>query len=331
MRVVCDLRKFPESPAAAVVTLGNFDGVHLAHKKLLRRVVETARLLNAQATAITFEPHPTRILAPKRAPKLLTPLPLKTRLIEKEGIDLLVVLPFTRQLAQLTPEEFVRSILIEKLQAAAVIVGPSFRFGHRRSGDIDVLGKLARQEGFKLEVLPALKARGERVSSTQIRELLSAGRVGLAGRLLGRPFSTLGPIVPGLGVGKEQTVPTLNLAPVEAQLPKTGVYVTRTTLGRVTHESVTNVGYKPTFGQHPLTVESYLLNFVAKVNQTEMEIEFLHRLRDERKFPDPASLKAQIQADAQRSLKFFRLLKLFQEGRSEPTVPSSRRGSGRLG
>ncbi len=156
-----------------------------------------------------------------------------------------------------------------------------------------------------------LRVRAEPVSSTRIRELLSEGQVAMACRLLGRPFSTEGSIVSGLGVGHKHTVPTLNLAPTEEQLPKIGVYVTRTTLQGVRYDSVTNVGHKPTFGDHRLTVETFLLDFRGEVDAREMKIEFLYRLRDEMKFQNPAILKVQIQEDARRSLKFFRLLKQF--------------------
>ena len=174
-----------------------------------------------------------------------------------------------------------------------------------------------------MEVLPILKVRGEQVSSTRIRELLAEGGVHNACRLLGRPFSACGPIVAGFGVGRKHTVPTLNLAPVEEQPPKIGVYVTRTRLGDTIHDSVTNVGHKPTFGNHRLSVETFLLNFVGEINASKMEIEFLYRLRDEIKFQNPAMLKVQIQEDARRSLKFFRLLKAFQNGvrrRPAPTL-----------
>lgn len=317
MHVIHDVRELAGPPHERVVTLGNFDGVHLGHQKLLRRATELARTLGATATVLTFDPHPAQVLAPDRAPKLLTSLPEKVRLIRQHGIDLLLVLPFTSKLAALSPGEFVRRILVGKLRAAAVVVGPNFRFGHRRAGDVEVLQDLARREGFRLEIVSEVEARGERVSSSRVRELLTAGRVSLAGRLLGRPFAISGAIVRGLGVGKNQTVPTLNLAPVEAQLPKTGVYVTRTRLGETAHDSVTNVGHKPTFGEHRLTVESFLLNFSRQIREPEMEVEFLYRLRDEIKFPDPAALKAQIQRDASRSLKFFRLTKLLRERKSQ--------------
>lgn len=316
MRIVRNPAELTTLPGKSVVTVGNFDGVHLAHRKLLRAVVEAARAGGAVPVALTFEPHPIKILAPDHAPKLLTPLERKTRLIEATGIERLVVLPFTRELARLAPVEFVREILVKSLRALSIHVGPNFRFGYRQSGDVESLREIARMEGFRLGVLPALKIRGEMVSSTRIRELLSLGRVNLAARLLGRPFSLFGPIVAGLGVGRKHTVPTLNLAPVEEQTPKIGVYVTRTRLGQTTHDSVTNVGHKPTFGGHRLTVETYLLNYSGEILESEMEIEFLFRLRDEMKFQNPAILKIQIQEDARRAVKFFRLLRTLPKPRT---------------
>ena len=321
MQIVDELAKLEKSVRQSVVTIGNFDGVHLAHQKLLRKVVETARPMGATAIAVTFEPHPIKLLAPEHAPRLLTPLARKAKLIEGLGIDVLVVLPFTREMARLSPLEFVRQTLVRGLRARSVHVGPNFRFGYRQSGDVEILAELARQEHLRLDVLPTLIVRGERVSSTRIRELLSIGRVNLAARMLGRPFSIRGPIVAGLGVGRKHTVPTLNLAPIEEQLSKIGVYVTRTRLGASLHDSVTNVGHKPTFGEHHLTVETFLLDFTGDIAETEMEIEFLYRLRDEMKFQNPAILKVQIQEDARRSLKFFRLFRQFRgrfEGRGAP-------------
>jgi riboflavin kinase/FMN adenylyltransferase len=312
MGLIRELNELGGPLRASVATIGNFDGIHIAHQVLLRQVVAAARARDALAVAVTFEPHPIKILAPERAPRVLTPLDRKAQLIEPLGVDHLVVLPFTKELARLSPVQFVQDILIHTLHAIAVHVGPNFRFGYRQSGDIGVLRAIARQEGFQVEVLPEVDMRGERVSSTRIRELLAAGQVSVASRLLGRPFSNYGPIVAGLGVGHRHTVPTLNLAPVEEQLPKIGVYVTRTRLGSTAHDSVTNVGHKPTFGNdHRLTVESYLLNFIGDVQATDMEVEYLYRLRDEMKFQNPAILKAQIQDDARRSLKFFRLLKRY--------------------
>ena len=307
MRVVHNLDELlaPERPSA--ISIGNFDGIHLAHQQLLRRVVECARPAGATAVAMTFDPHPARILAPDRAPMLLSSPEQKARLIEQLGIDLLVVLSFTPELARVSPEVFVQDILVRRLRASSVHVGPNFRFGHRQAGNTDLLGKLAQQFGFELEVLPMLKLRGEFVSSSRIRRLLSNGRVSIAGRLLGRPYSVTGPIVSGLGIGKTRTVPTLNLGAINELLPKSGVYVTRTRLGETFHESVTNIGFKPTFGEHGLTVESHLLSSQSPAHVPEMEIQFLLRLRDEEKFPDSAALLAQIRKDAAHARQYFRL------------------------
>ncbi|MGH9327252.1 MAG: bifunctional riboflavin kinase/FAD synthetase [Terriglobia bacterium] len=306
MKVVHDLSQLPPLPRGAALTIGNFDGVHLAHQQLLRRVVERAR--GAVAAALTFEPHPIRVLAPDRAPQLLSPPGERARLIEQQGIELLVVLHFTEDLARVAPESFVRDILVKRLRAVLVCVGPNFRFGYRQAGDTAKLTELSRKEGFAVEILPAVTVRKQMVSSTRIRQLLAEGRVHMAGRLLGRPFRNSGAIVAGESVGRRLTVPTLNLAPVEEQLPRAGVYVTRTHLGEKTFLSVTNVGTKPTFGEHRVTVETHLLNFDSPIHQGAIMVEYLHRLRDEIKFENVEALKIQIQKDARRSLKFFRLL-----------------------
>ncbi len=320
MRVIRDLNELAVPEAGSVVTIGNFDGVHRAHQQLMRRVVEVARSVGALGTAVTFEPHPARILAPARAPKLLTPLAQKIRLIEVLGLDCLIILPFTMDLARLSPQEFVHGVLAKRIRPRSVHIGPSFRFGHRQAGTPQLLEELARQEGFRVEVLPLVEVRGQRISSSRIRGLVSEGRVGLAARLLGRPHASWGAIVAGEGIGRHQTVPTLNLAPVEELLPRNGVYVTCTRLGETTHESITNVGHKPTFGEHRLTVESFLLNFSGEISAGEMEVQYLYRLRDEQKFPDAAALKAQIAHDAARARKYFRLLNALRRrrARSQP-------------
>lgn len=315
MEIIRDLARLPPLPRGSVVTIGNFDGVHLAHTHLVDRVVAHAQAQRAASIVVTFDPHPIRILAPERAPQLLTSLPAKARLIEEHGIEYLVVLPFTRELAHFSPNNFVREILAARLHAIRIVVGPNFRFGYRQAGDVQMLIALGKGVGFDVEVLNAVQVRGQQVSSTRIRQLLSQGKVSEAARLLGRPFSNSGPIVSGLGIGHRHTVPTLNLSPVEEQLPQIGVYVTRTTVAGSSHESVTNVGRKPTFGEHGVTIETYLLNFKGDVQGSEMEVAYLYRLRDEIKFQNPALLKIQIQEDARRSLKFFGLLARFRSNK----------------
>lgn len=324
MRLIRDLHELPTgTPAASALTIGNFDGVHLAHQRLLRKVAETARQEGLRSAAVTFDPHPSRVVSPVGAPPLLTTPERKVRLIEPLGIELVVVLAFTPELARLTPAEFARSILVGRLQITSVHVGPNFRFGHRQAGDVKVLGELGREFGFRVDIVPLLRVRGQAVSSSRVRELLAEGRVGLAGRLLGRPYSLAGSVVSGLGIGKKQTVPTLNLAPVAELVPKIGVYVTRTRVGGEWHESVTNVGHKPTFGEHRLTVESFLLNFRGEIEAEEMEVEFLHRLRDELKFPNPEALKTQILRDAARAQEFFRLFALMRTRAARGAVRGS--------
>lgn len=322
MRIVRDLSELRAPLDKSAVTIGNFDGIHLGHRELLCRVVNSARDLNGTSVVVTFDPHPAQVLAPERAPKILTPLPLKTRLIEREGIDLLMVLRFNRELSLLSPAEFAGRILVEKLRAAIVHVGSNFRFGHQRAGDTAVLTELGSKGGFRVETLPMIRVRGHRVSSSQVRHFLSEGRVEIAGRMLGRPYTVSGTIMEGEGVGRKQTVPTLNLGPVEQQLPKNGVYITRTRVDGTLYDSVTNVGHRPTFGHHGLTVETFLLNFRGEVKAEEMEIEFLRRLRDEIKFPNSEALKRQIQQDVRKSLKFFRLWKRLSE-----TLPGSNRST----
>ena len=321
MQLIREITEIREPPPSTVVTVGNFDGVHLGHQKLFRRVVERARDLGAVAAGLTFDPHPSQVLAPERAPKVLTPLPEKAHLIESTGIDLLWAQAFTLDFSLMSPVQFVEHILVRDLRASVVVVGPNFRFGHRHAGDDRLLGELGRKHGFEVEIAEPVMVRGQMVSSTRIRELAELGRVHLAGRLLGRPFSVSGAIVRGLGIGKEQTVPTLNLAQIDKridgqaprQIPKPGVYVTRTRVAGAEHQSVTNIGHKPTFGEHELTIESFLLDYRGgRIEAEEMEIQFLHRLRDERKFPDAGALKSQIIKDAGRALAFFRRLRLFR-------------------
>jgi riboflavin kinase/FMN adenylyltransferase len=331
MHVIRDIGELRQPLRASVITVGNFDGVHVGHQKLLRHVVQRAGEAGTPSGVLTFDPHPTYILAPERAPRILTPLPEKIALIEATGIDVLWVRPFTFELSRMSPAEFLDEVLVQELRARVVVAGPNFRFGHRQAGDVQLLMELGRERGVEVEVMEATQVRGQMASSTRIRELAALGLVNLACRLLGRPFSVSGPIVRGLGIGREQTVPTLNLAQVDRtldgqpprQLPKTGVYVTRTRLAGSAHESVTNVGRKPTFGEHELTVEPYLLDYRGgRIEADAMEIQFLHRLRDERKFPDAAALKAQIMQDAERSLRYFRRLRRFRR-----VQPASQRES----
>ncbi len=312
MRVTRQPLESAETLAASVATIGNFDGVHLAHQELIRGVVQAARYKGLPAVVLTFDPHPAQILAPDRAAKLLTPLDVKIGLIAERGVDLLWILPFTELVAQLSPEEFVRLALIRALGVREIHVGMNFCFGRNRRGTVELLAGFGQTLSFIVKVLPMMNVRGEPVSSSRIRALLEDGKIARANRLLGRPYGVGGRLTAGEGRGRRLTVPTLNLGTVEQQLPKTGVYVSRTTLGERQFESVTNVGYKLTFGPHQLAVESHLLNYSDELNEDRMEIQFLYRLRDERKFPDSDALKRQIGKDVERSVRYFHLWRSFR-------------------
>jgi riboflavin kinase/FMN adenylyltransferase len=224
------------------------------------------------------------------------------------GIDEVLILPFTAEVAQLTPEEFVRDILVRELKARAVLVGDNFRFGNRASGDARVLQELGRQLGFETEIMHAVVWRSRIISSSEIRRAIEDGQVSLACRMLGRPYTLEGRVVPGAGVGSKQTVPTLNLDTKAEVLPKTGVYITRTHDLRSSDEwpSITNVGYRPTFNGHGRTIETYLLSPLAGDPPEEISVEFLRWVREERKFPNPEALKAQILRDVHRAQAYFR-------------------------
>jgi riboflavin kinase/FMN adenylyltransferase len=240
-----------------------------------------------------------------------TPLE-RCEILREAGIDEVLVLPFDASVAKISPEEFVRGIVVEKLRARAILVGKDFRFGHKHAGDTELLAKLGAELGFTVTLIPAVTMRGHRVSSSLIRQSVEDGDVSRACRFLSRPFHIDGAVVKGQGIGSKQTVPTLNLEPGTGLIPKTGVYVTRTRelgggeLGRSnTWNSITNVGFRPTFQGQSLTIETFLLGPLAEPPE-RIRVEFLLRLRDERKFETPEALKSQIFRDVKRAQTYFR-------------------------
>ncbi len=292
--------------------MGNFDGVHRAHTKVLDNIVRQAREQGLKSVAVSFEPHPMRILRPDSGLRLLTPTPEKLRLLAATGLDATLLLPFTRDLSVMTPHRFAHDILKKGLRAHEVHEGYNFRFGHHAAGDVTTLTEFGRKMGFDVKVYSELRLRGEPVSSTHIRKLLSDGRVSRARHLLARPFSVLSTPGRGRGYGSKYTVPTINLSRYEELVPKDGVYITRTRIGEECFDSVTNVGSRPTFGAESFAVETHLLDFhpVELTPETEVEIHFLNRLRDEIKFPSIAALRDQIARDVKKARRYFQLLKV---------------------
>jgi riboflavin kinase/FMN adenylyltransferase len=312
MQVFRKLEEIPADFGPSILTVGNFDGVHRAHLHVIREIVSRARVHGAKAVAVTFEPHPVRILRPDSGLKLITPTPEKLHLLEETGLDAVALLPFTRDLSLMTPREFAHDILREKLRAREVYEGYNFRFGHKASGDVAMLAELGREMGFEVKIDPEMTLRGEPVSSSHIRKLIREGRLSRARHLLGKPFSILSTPGRGRGYGSKYTVPTINLSRYEELVPRDGVYITRARLGPECFDSVTNVGTRPTFGADSFAIETHLLNFhPLELNaDTEVEIYFLDRLRDEIRFPSIEALKEQIAKDVRKAGRYFHLLKL---------------------
>jgi riboflavin kinase/FMN adenylyltransferase len=312
MQVFHKLEDVPEAFGPSLVSVGNFDGVHRAHAHVLGEIVRGARGSAAKAVAVTFEPHPARILRPDAELKLLAPLSEKLRLLEDTGIDAVVILPFGRDLSLMTPRQFAERILKKKLHAREVHEGYNFRFGHKAAGDVNLLSQLGQEMGFEVKVYPEQKLRGEPVSSSHIRKLIREGQVSRARHLLARPFGILGRPGRGRGLGSKYTVPTINLARYEELVPKDGVYITWTRVGAERFDSATNVGNRPTFGTESFAIETHLLNFhlIELTPESEVEICFLERIRDEIKFPSVETLREQITRDVKKARRYFQLLQL---------------------
>jgi len=310
MQIFHKLDEIPAEFGPSLVSVGNFDGVHRAHVRVLDKIVGRSTQRDALSVAVTFEPHPMRLLRPDAGLKLLTPRPEKIRLLEKTGIDAVVLIPFTRELSLMSPREFVKLILCDRLRAVEVHEGYNFRFGHKAAGDVTLLSELGAECGFEVIKYPEMRLRGESVSSTRIRELIQAGDVRRARSLLGRPFSIQSTAGRGRGYGSKYTVPTINLSRYEELVPRDGVYITQTRVGKECFNSVTNVGNRPTFGSDSFAIESHLLNFhpLEITAESEIDISFLSRVRNEIKFSSVEELRRQIQRDVARAERYFSLM-----------------------
>jgi riboflavin kinase/FMN adenylyltransferase len=300
-----------KSGRGSVIAIGNFDGIHLGHQRLLEYCIGLAKESGAVATALTFEPPPLKVLRPEVAPPRISTNEQRLEWFGALGMEAAVVLPFTMELAKLSPEDFVDEILVRQLQVRAVVVGDNFRFGHRQAGDVKFLRELGMRDGFDVVVHEPVVVDGEIVSSTVIRKLIAEGEVTRAARMLGRAFALTGEVVAGTGTGRKFTFPTLNLRPEQELLPARGVYVTRTVLEGEpnSHRSVTNVGMRPTFNGTGLTVETHLLDYSGNFSPKKIEVRFWKKLREEKKFVGPEELKAQIAKDIQKANEFFTRLR----------------------
>jgi len=310
VQVFESLEEIPRNFGPTVVSVGNYDGIHRAHWKLIQAICCRAKELDARSVVVTFDPHPARILRPHGGPPLITPLAQKMELLRQSGVDAVLMLPFTRDLSLMPAFEFAEEILSTGLHAIELHEGFNFRFGHKAEGDIDRLREFGRKLGFSLVAHPPMMWGEMMVSSSNVRAAVLGGKVEAARHLLGRVFGIDSSPGRGRGYGTKYTVPTVNLARYDELIPAFGVYVTEMQINGETFQAVTNVGNRPTFGADSFAIESYILNFhpIDLSSNTPLRLNFLHRLRGEKKFPSVEALKEQIGHDAARAQRYFRTL-----------------------
>lgn len=297
----------------AIVTLGNFDGIHLGHQALIRNAVEDARRRGMVSVVLTFEPHPLKVLAPNRAPKMLLAHKDKLQLMQSLGVDCIVIQQFDLSFAAMPAEEFVQRVLLNRLKAKKVWVGKDLRFGKGRAGDIDTLKSWGVRSGFDVGIVDPIMVNGERVSSSRIRHLIGEGRVDDVQPMLGRYHFVSGRVVAGHRRGGELGFPTANISTKTETVPRDGIYATLFHLGEKQLLSVSSVGLNPTFGAGPRTIESFILDFKDQIYGEAVKLSFIKRIREERNFPSVEELSAQIHHDVSIAKSIFRDLKLFAQ------------------
>ncbi|MGZ3656274.1 MAG: bifunctional riboflavin kinase/FAD synthetase [Bdellovibrionota bacterium] len=301
MRLYKGVAELAGAPKSSVVTIGNFDGVHLGHQQLLCAVRDHAKRIGGTAVVITFRPHPHFVLRPEVAPHLLNTYEEKLELLFRYGADIVVEEPFSREFSNVTPDQFVNQILVGKLDAKAIYLGYDFAFGKERAGSVDTIRRLAEARGIELDVVPPFKVNGQPVSSSLLRARLDAGEIPFVNQCLGRPFFLRGRVWRGEGRGRTIGIPTANLQTENRKYPKVGVYATRCLWRGKWHDSISNVGYNPTFkgdgSDLPLKIETHLLDFDEDMYGDEITVDFFAFLRAEHRFSGVDSLLAQIRCD----------------------------------
>ena len=288
-----------------VIGLGNFDGLHRGHLKIVERVKRGALEHGGVSMAMTFDPHPPRVVRPDKAPPLLMTKAQRLEALQRAGIQSVAVVRFTHELSRWEPETFVKQVLVDWLRVAEVWVGANFLFGRDRSGNFSLLRTLGQRFGFRAEKIDPVRYKEFVVSSTRVRRLVSEGRMDEAGGLLGHPYYIDGEVIEGRRRGREIGFPTANLRTDNELVPPDGVYATTMTVDGVVHAAITNIGMRPTFGESERTIETHLLNFNGDLYARRVRLAFVLRLRDERRFEDVDALKAQIDADRRRAERLF--------------------------
>jgi riboflavin kinase / FMN adenylyltransferase len=301
---------FPDDPRPGwlvhpVIALGNFDGLHRGHLKIIERVKRGAAEHGGTPMAMTFDPHPPRIVRPDKAPPLLMTKAQRIEALHKAGVQCVAVVRFTKELSHWDADIFVRKVLVDWLRVSEVWVGANFLFGHERTGTFSVLRGLGQSYGFRADKIDPVRYKDFVVSSTRIRRLVTEARMDEAAALLGRPYFVDGTIVEGKRRGRELGFPTANLETRNELVPPNGVYATIMTIDGVVRGGVTNIGMRPTFGETAPTIETHVLDFSGDLYGQSVRLAFVQRLRDERRFEDVDALKAQIDADKRRAERLF--------------------------
>ena len=305
-----DTIHFPDDPRPPwlvhpVLALGNFDGLHRGHLKIIERVKRGAAEHGGTPMAMTFDPHPPRIVRPDKAPPLLMTKAQRLEALHRAGVDCVAVVRFTKELSQWDADTFVRKVLVDWLRVSEVWVGANFLFGHDRSGTFSVLRGLGQSYGFRADKIDPVRYKDFVVSSTRIRRLVGEARMDEAAALLGRAYYVDGTIVEGRRRGRELGFPTANLQTENELVPPNGVYATIMTIDGVVHGGVTNIGLRPTFGETTPTIETHVLDYSGNLYGHTVRLAFVQRLRDERRFEDVDALRAQIDADTRRAERLF--------------------------
>jgi riboflavin kinase / FMN adenylyltransferase len=304
MRILESL-EFSEKFVNPVLTIGNYDGLHLGHRRIMERIQEKARDLNGTSMLMTFHPHPLTILRPDKCIGLITPLHVKKRLIEEAGIDVLIIIPFTDEFRRLTAEAFVDKLLVQKLGIKGLIVGYDFKFGKEGKGNVEYLASLSTEYRFFFEIQGAITLDGEKVGSNRIRKMIREGDVGKAALHLGRPYMVEGTVAKGDGRGRTIGFPTINLKTEFPLIPKGGVYITHVNVEGKRYPAVTNIGYNPTFNGQSLTIEAYILDFSGNLYGQDISLYFLQRVRDEVRCNSVDELKERIWNDVDTAREYF--------------------------
>lgn len=295
IRGIGNLKKYYKN---VVLTLGNFDGVHIGHQKIFRNVVERTKELNGTAMAVTFDPHPLKVVAPERGVRIMTPFHEKARLMELFGIEVVLCIDFDREFANTTPNDFIKNVIVDRVRAREVIVGHSYAFGKGKKGTTALLRRRGKKYGYIFEVIRNARLFGEVVSSSRIRSLLARGRVCEASWLLGRPYVIEGTVKKGAGRGgRLLNIPTANLASSNELVPKEGVYAVKVGLEGKILEGAANIGRNPTFGEDHMSYEVHIFDFSENILGKDIKVYFIDRIRDEKTFPDVEALHENILRD----------------------------------